>query len=284
MEAVLDDGIRIFYQAVGSPDNYPLIVLHGGPGLDHTEMCPWLDSLCDDFYLIYLDERGQGRSEQVDPSTLSLSRFAADVAEVAAALGLPRYALLGHSFGSFIALTHAVERGDASHYIISGGTASFTKTSPEIQANLANFEPVELREMVIQSWDMEPSVKTREDCSRLMRMQMPFHFATATSDAYRRYMALEDRCIYSPQVLAYFAANEYAIELEDQLGAITRPTLLITGEFDRTCTARATRDMHAGIRDSEMVIVPEAGHMTFVEQPQAYFTAVRGFFSRHPIQ
>jgi proline-specific peptidase len=283
MEAVLD-GIRIFYQAVGSPDNYPLIVLHGGPGLDHTEMCPWLDPLSDDFYLIYLDERGQGRSEQVDPSTLSLSRFAADVTEVAAAMGLPSYALLGHSFGAFIALTHAVEWGDASHYIISGGTASFTKTSPELEANLANFEPVELRELVIQSWEMEPSVKTREDCARLMQMQMPFHFATTTSDAYHRYMALEDRCIYSPQVLAYFAANQYAIELENQLSAITRPTLLITGEFDRTCTVRAARDMHAGIRDSELVIVPEAGHMTFVEQPDAYFTAVRGFFSRHPMQ
>ncbi|PWT78478.1 MAG: hypothetical protein C5B60_01070 [Chloroflexi bacterium] len=283
MEAVIG-GIRIFFQAVGSPDNYPLIVLHGGPGLDHSEMCPWLDPLRDDFYLIYLDERGQGRSEQVDPATLSLSRFAADVTEIAAVLGLPRYALLGHSFGAFIALTHAVERGDASHYIISGGTASFSKTGPEIQANLAAFEPVELREMVIQSWDMEPTVKTQEDCVRLMQMQMPFHFASTTSEAYQRYMAQEDRCIYSPQVLAYFAANQYAIELEDQLGSITRPTLVITGESDRTCTARAARDLHAGIRDSELVVVPQAGHMTYIEQPDAYFTAVRGFFSRHPFR
>jgi proline iminopeptidase len=283
MEAVID-GVRIFYQAVGSPDNYPLIVLHGGPGLDHSEMCPWLDPLRDDFYLIYLDERGQGRSEPVDPATLSLSRFAADVTEIAAVLGLPRYALLGHSFGSFIALTHAVERGDASHYIISGGTASFTKSGPEIQANLAAFEPVELREMVIQSWDMEPTVKTQEDCARLMQMQMPFHFASTTSEAYQEYMAQADRCIYTPQVLAYFAANQYAIELEDQLGSITRPTLVITGESDRTCTARAAHDLHAGIHDSELVVVPEAGHMTFIEQPDAYFTAVRSFFSRHPFR
>jgi pimeloyl-ACP methyl ester carboxylesterase len=192
--------------------------------------------------------------------------------------------LLGHSFGSFIALTHAVERGDASHYIISGGTASFTKSSPEIQANLAEFEPVELRDTVIQSWDLEPKVKTQEDCARLMQMQMPFHFASTTSEAYQRYMASADRCIYSPEVLAYFAANQYAIELEDQLDGITSPTLLITGELDRTCTARASRDMHAAILDSELVIVPEAGHMTFIEQPEAYFAAVRGFFSRHPTQ
>ncbi len=281
MEATID-GARIFYQPVGSPDNYPLIVLHGGPGLDHTEMYPWLNALSEQFYLIYVDERGQGRSERVDPATLSLSRFAEDVTKLAAALELPRYALLGHSFGAMITLTHAVEQGDASHYVISGGTASFTKTGKEVQDNLASFEPVALREMVTEYWAMEPNVKTQEDCVRLMQMQMPFHFATTESDAYKQYMAMEDRCIYAPEVLAYFSANEYSIELEDQLGSITKPALVITGEADRTCTPRASRDMHAGIPGSELVILPEAGHMTYIEQPALYFAAVRDFFARHP--
>jgi pimeloyl-ACP methyl ester carboxylesterase len=172
------DGARIFYLPVGSTDNYPLIVLHGGPGLDHTEMHPWLDALSDQFYLIYVDERGQGRSERVDPSTLSLQRFAEDVTKLAQTLGFERYALLGHSFGAMIALAHAVEWGDASHYVISGGTASFTKTFPEIRDNLANFEPVAQREHVTESWDREPNAKTQEDVAAIMRMQMPFHFAT----------------------------------------------------------------------------------------------------------
>src|SRR5689334_18273353 len=93
------DGARLFYLPVGSPRNPPLILLHGGPGLDHTELHPWLDALADDFYLIYVYQRGQGRSERVDPATLSLSRFAADVSALARALGFTRYALLGHSFG-----------------------------------------------------------------------------------------------------------------------------------------------------------------------------------------
>src|SRR4051794_35647974 len=152
MMDVTIEGARVFYEPVGPEENYPLIVLHGGPGLDHTEMHPWLDGLSDTFRLIYVDERGQGRSERVDPATLSLERFARDVTLLASALGLERYALLGHSFGAFIALTHAIEEGGAGHYIISGGTASFTKTGPEIQANLDAFEPVELWEQVKQSW------------------------------------------------------------------------------------------------------------------------------------
>jgi proline iminopeptidase len=282
MDAVVD-GARIFYKSVGAETNYPLIILHGGPGFDHTEMHPWMDSLSDTFRLIYVDERGQGRSDRVDPSTLSLHRFAEDVTKLAAAIGLERYALLGHSFGSFITLAHAVEFGDASHYIISGGTASFTETKPEIEANLAGFEPVELREQVTQSWALEPEAKTAEDADRLWKMQAPFHFMTTESDAYRRFMAASVQTVYAPEVLAYFASMDYPIEFEEQLGSIRRPTLIMTGEYDRTCTPRASREMAAGIPGSELVIVPSAGHMTYVEQPEIVFSAIRGFFARHPV-
>lgn len=275
------DGARIFYHPVGPESNYPLIVLHGGPGLDHTEMHPWLDGLADTFRLIYVDERGQGRSERVDPSTLSLERFARDVTALAEALNLGHYALLGHSFGSFIALTHAVEQRDASHYIISGGTASFTKTGPELAANLEAYEPVELRERVKQSWAMEPGVQTQDEVARLMEMQMPFHFSSPESPGYRRYIEAGERAVYSPEVLAYFARNEYAIELEDRLGEVKEPTLVITGERDYTCTPRASRDIAARIPDAELVIVPGVGHMSFIEDPEFYFNAVREFFRRH---
>lgn len=279
------DGVNIFVRSVGDENAYPLFVLHGGPGLDHTEMWPWFDLLSDQFRLLYVDLRGQGRSQRVDPATLSLSRFAADVTGLAQALGLPRYALLGHSFGSFVTLAHAIEQGGASHYIISGGTASFSKSAQEIQQNLATFEPVAMREQVTQSWALEPQARTQEDVARIMDMQMAFHFATTESDAYRRYMEVEaeGRAVYSPEVLAYFAANEYAIEYENQLGSIHAPTLIITGEYDRTCTPRAARDLHAGIPGSELVIVPDAGHMTYVEQPDVYFGAVRAFFALHPV-
>src|SRR5262245_56642868 len=120
-------GVRFFYQPAGRADGYPLVVLHGGPGLDHTEMHPWLDPLGDEFRLIYLDQRGQGRSERVSPATVTVPQLAADITHLAQALGLDRYALMGHSYGAFVALAHAVEHGSASHYIISGGSASMAK-------------------------------------------------------------------------------------------------------------------------------------------------------------
>jgi proline iminopeptidase len=205
------------------------------------------------------------------------------VSKLAITLGLRHYALLGHSYGSFVTLAHAVEHGDASHYIISGGTASFTKTAPEIEANLASFEPAALREQVTQSWALEPTVRTQEEFHHLMEMQMPFHFMTSESEAYRRYMAASAQTVYAPEVLAYFSAREYPIEFEDQLADITKPTLVMTGAYDRTCTPRAAREMAAGIPGAELLIVPNAGHMTHVEQPEIVLPAIREFFKRHPV-
>ena len=276
------DGATIFVLPVGAESNYPLFVIHGGPGLDHTEMSPWLDSLSDTFRLLYIDLRGQGRSQQVNPETLTLSRFALDITRLAEVLQLRDYAVLGHSFGSFVTLAHAIEQGSASHYILSGCTASFRKTAPEIQHNLETFEPIALRDQVTRSWALEADAKTQEDVAQLMTMQMPFHFATTQSEGYRRYQEDEaqKRAIYAPEVLAYFSANEYAIEYEDQLGVIAKPTLVMTGAYDRTCTPRASRELHAGIPGSELVIVPDAGHMTFIEQPDIFFSTVRTFFAR----
>src|SRR3954464_11286438 len=119
----LEDGVSLNVVEVGT--GYPLILLHGGPGLDHHSLHPWLDSLSGaGLRLIYVDMRGQGGSERVDPAALSISVFARDVDRLARALRLDESALFGPSCGAIVALGHALGRGWASHYVISAGAAS----------------------------------------------------------------------------------------------------------------------------------------------------------------
>src|ERR671937_1376324 len=124
----------MFVEEVGA--GFPLIVLHGGPGLDHSTFRPWLDPLGDELRLLYVDERGQGRSDRVDPQTLSLDVFARDVDLLAEALELERFALLGHSFGAIIATTHAIGRGTATGYVISGGGDSSAALDADVSPSL----------------------------------------------------------------------------------------------------------------------------------------------------
>src|SRR3989337_1148832 len=78
----------------------PLFVLHGGPGLDHHMFGDYLDPLIDGVRLIFVDQRSQGRSEPTSPETWSIGQMAADIGALAVALGLKRFAVLGHSFGA----------------------------------------------------------------------------------------------------------------------------------------------------------------------------------------
>src|ERR671935_1628026 len=134
MRVTLPDGYGMNVEEVGS--GFPVIVLHGGPGLDHSMFRPYLDPLGDEFRLLYVDERGQGRSERVDPATLSLEVFARDVDRLAEALGLEEFALLGHSFGAIVTTWHAIELGTAAAYVISGGGDASDPMLAEVEASL----------------------------------------------------------------------------------------------------------------------------------------------------
>jgi proline iminopeptidase len=264
----LSDGYRLNVEEVG--DGFPLIVVHGGPGLDHTMFRPYLDPLGEDFRLLYVDERGQGRSDRVEPRTLSLDVFADDVDLLAEALGFDHFALLGHSFGAIITTHHATEIGTAAAYVISGGGDTSEAMMTDVEASLEAMG--DAGRPIAASWEDEKTVETEEQLRELLRVQMPFHFHGDVPAGYA------EESIGTPDVLRHFANVGYGdFDFRPKLGAVHKPVLVVVGEHDRTTTQRAARVLHEGIPSSELVVVPDAGHMSFVEQPAVYLDAVRRF-------
>ena len=266
----LPDGYRLNVEELGS--GFPVIVLHGGPGLDHHMFRPYLDALGVGYRLLYVDERGQGGSERVDPGTLSLDRFARDVDLMAKAMRLDRFALLGHSFGAIIATYHAVAVGTAAAYVISGGADESDAMLADVEASLESMG--EAGRPIAASWEDEKTVETEQELQQLLRVQMPFHFHHETPPGYA-----EDT-VGSPEVLRHFANAGYGdFDYRPRLGAVRKPTLVVVGEHDRTTTPRAARVLHEGIAGSEFVLIPDAGHLSFVEQTDTYLDAVRRFLN-----
>jgi proline iminopeptidase len=264
----LADGVGVFVREVG--DGFPVIVLHGGPGLDHTSFRPYLDPLGDEFRLLYVDERGQGRSERVDPTTLSLDVFARDVDLLAEALELERFALLGHSFGAIITTKHAIEIGSADAYVISGGGDSSAALAADVDASLEAMG--EAGATIRASWEQEKTVATEDELKELLRAQMPFHFAGDVP------LGFGDETLGTPDVLRHFANIGYGdFDYVPDLHRVSKPTLVIVGEHDRTTTPRAAQALHEGIGGSRLVVLPGVGHMSFVETPAPYIAAVTTF-------
>ena len=262
----------MFVEPVGD-GGLPLIVLHGGPGLDHTHLRPWLDPLGEDFRVHYVDVRCQGKSERVDPATLSLEVFARDVDLLAEALELDRFALVGHSFGAIITTWHAINVGTAAAYVISGGGDSSEKLMADVGASLEAMG--DAGKPIAESWEWETTVETQEDAAELMRIQNPFHFHGPPPPDFAA------ETIYTPDVLRHFATAGYGdFDYTPDLGRVAKPTLVLVGAHDRTTTPRAARVLHEGIPGSEHAELDGAGHMSMIEAQDAYLNAVREFLRR----
>jgi proline iminopeptidase len=259
----------------------PLFVLHGGPGLDHTMFGSYLDALGDRCRLLLVDERGTGRSEPAPPATWGLDRHAADVEAMAGSLGLERYAVLGHSYGAFIALQHAVDfAGRPAATIVSSGIPD-ARFLAHVEAELAAFEPVELREQVQRSWAREAEARTQDDVASLLADQLPFHFADPRDPRIGELRAALADAVYGPDVLRAAASEDYgAIAVEGHLGGVSHPVLVLAGRHDRTCPVPAAEAMAAGLPDAELVVFERSGHMAYVEENDAYVATVRDFLAR----
>jgi proline iminopeptidase len=275
-ELIPIDDTRLFVLERGR--GYPVIVLHGGPGMDHHEFGDYLDPLADRYRLLLVDQRSQGRSERTPPHTWTLERMAQDVIMLARAMGLERYAVLGHSFGAFVALQNAVDfPGMAAQSIVSSGVPSM-RFMEAVERHLLAFGPMELREQVVRSWEREAQARTPEDVAAILSDQWPFQFADPTDARIAEYGRRSAGGVSEAAILRHFAAWGYgAIEVTDRLGEVTSPMLVLAGRHDRTCVVEAAEAIAAGVPDAELVVFERSGHMAFVEEQEAWLTAVGTF-------
>ena len=280
IERYVDIGdTRLFVAERGT--GFPLLVLHGGPGLDHHEFADYLDPLTDHYRLVLVDQRAQGRSDPTPPETWTIKQMAADVTALANALGYGPYAVLGHSYGGFVALQHSVDySGEPAGTIVSCGLPS-ARFLDAVSEALASFEPVELREQVAASWAAEEDVRTPEEFKKLLDDQMPFMFADPRDPRISDYAARTSQMQPAPDVLRHFATRAYGgIEVEAALPTIEHPVLVLAGRHDRAIPVEGAHAIADGIPGAELMIFENSAHVPFAEEQDRYLQWVRDFLDR----
>ncbi len=112
--------VSLFVDVVGR--GYPLLLMHGGPGLDHCSLLQ-LRRLADEFTLVFYDQRCNGRSVRAPLTSMTWENLTADADALRRKLGYEKWAVLGHSFGGHVALEYALRYPDSvSHLVLMDKT------------------------------------------------------------------------------------------------------------------------------------------------------------------
>ncbi len=265
------DGVDIYYRELG--DGRPCLALHGGLGVDHATLLPWLAPLGDALRLVFYDHRCNGRSGRPPLDTLTLPQLCDDAEALRCRLGLGPAVLLGHSCGGFIALECALRRPQAvSHLILVNSAARFDPASPELARRLAE---------------------------RGLGAALERFFAAPADDhdSFRRYL-FEARALYFPGLgqaaveaalgrivcdkPAYLRSMEIFAgwDVSRRLGEIRAPTLVLCGGDDVITPVEEAERLARGIPGAELVVLAGCGHNSFVDRQEAFLGAVRDWLRR----
>jgi pimeloyl-ACP methyl ester carboxylesterase len=101
-----------------------LVLLHGGPGVDHTMYKPAFSALADVAQIVYFDHRGNGRSADGDPERWTLAQWGDDVKGLCDALGIDKPIVYGASFGGYVAQAYATRHPDHPAKLVLASTAA----------------------------------------------------------------------------------------------------------------------------------------------------------------
>jgi proline iminopeptidase len=260
------NGTELFYTTHGH--GRPLLVMHGGLGLDHAYFRPWLDALGDVSELIYYDHRGNGKSARpTDWSGVTHATWADDADALREQLGHERITLYGHSYGGFLALEYALRHADHLDGLILSCTAPALDYPEVVMANAERRGSPALMQTVMAG--LANPTDSDAGYRELMGAIMPLYFKRYDPEIGRQLDAVST---YSGGAFHHsFTACIPTYNVSARLSEITVPTLILAGREDWiTPPAQGAERLHAGIPNSQLVIFEESGHFPFIEEPERF--------------
>jgi len=280
----IEPGVRLFVDVEGPslvPDGATmrekptLLLLHGGPGYDHSGFKPAFSRLADIAQIVYFDHRGHGRSDRRPPSEWTLDTFADDVVRLCDALGIAHPIVLGQSFGGFVAQRYIARHpGHAQRVVLSS-------TSPHLglARKLAMFERLggaEARAAAERFWTA-PNGSTWGPYNAICKP----HYNTVrpiNDDANRRIVFNEDI------LFASAGGEQQTMNLLPGLARAQCPVLVMAGALDPVCPVEDSRDIADALPPAlaHLAVFEGSGHGAWRDEPDAAFALLRHFIEdRH---
>jgi proline iminopeptidase len=251
------------------------LVIHGGPGGDHTGFKPAFTPLSAQMQLVYFDHRGQGRSAEGDPARYTLDENVEDMEALRMHLGLGPVVSIGTSYGGMVAMAHAARYPTSVSQLVLIVTAAHSGFIARAQAIVRDRGTVEQQRMCDMLWAGE--LNTVERLRRYYEVMGPLYSYRHDAQSAER---TRGRGTNSPLPFnRAFAPGGFLREydLRPQLDRIKAPTLILAGRHDWICAPEFSEEIHRLIPESELRIFEHSSHSIRVDEPEAMIEAIAGF-------
>jgi proline iminopeptidase len=277
-------GTRLYFDVEGAglvPDGAAMrerpvaLVIHGGPGGDHTGFKPGMSPLAAHMQLVYFDHRGQGRSDRGDPATYTLDENVEDMEALRRHLGLDAIVSIGTSYGGMVAMAHAARYPEAISHLFLIVTAAHGGFMPRAQAIVAERGTPEQKRVCETLW--AGGFRTEHEMREYYRLMGPMY--ARHHDEAKAAMG-RARAIYAPEPLnRAFGPDGFLrrFDLRPELAHITAPTLILAGRHDWICPPEFSEEIHRLTPGSELRVFQDSSHSIRVDEPVAMIEAVAGF-------
>jgi proline iminopeptidase len=278
-------GAIVYYTTLGMGP--PVVLLHGGPGTTHEYFLPYLLPLARHRQLVLIDERGSGRSQQLeDHAQYNLATMAHDIEAVRVALDLGKIDLLGHSFGGILAQAVAIYHPAGIRRLILAATGS---SAARINADFKRIKNSVDEKMRAQIDALEARGIIGGDGAQLAEYRALVDQAEAPYSYFIRPPAWDStrtpmgwdvlNQIWGAKSDFHIDGNLAGFDFTEALRKLTIPALVIYGDHDMVTDATA-QESHAALVGSALVKIPRSAHMMMVDQNAAFIDAVTHFLEQ----
>ena len=272
------NGVRLWYRVAGQEAGTPVVFLHGGPGQGSQTFARFAGpALEGELRMVYLDQRGSGRSERPWDDAYSLELLVEDLEQLRQAWGVERLSLIGHSFGTILALEYAAAHPDHVERVVLAAAAPDLPAAMDLQCvRLERLEPAAYARAIAAR-----SEGSRARCNPFVADRSFIDGAMFPDPATARVVdetdaegGLRNTGQIGRVLFGEGGLMDYRFE---RAAALNMPVLVVAGLSDFQTVIEPQRELVARLPNARIVEQEGRGHFMFVEDPAGFAAEVARF-------
>lgn len=273
---------QVYYISYGEGTATPLIVIHGGPGMPHNYLLP-LKALATNRSVIFYDQLGCGQSARpVDPQLWTITNFVTELTLLIEHLGLKEVHLLGHSWGTILAVEYAlIKKTGIKSLILASPCLSIPRWNSDAQAYIKKLPRYwrtiltgerEATEFSLEAYQEAVMFYYNRHVCRLKPWPaLLLETMDCGNDSIYEQMWGETEFNATGSLANYDCTN--------RLEEIAVPTLFTCGRYDEA-SPETTTYYQSLITNAEMLVFEHSAHLPHIEEEVEYSRQISYYLSR----